>query len=166
MLVCSRWRIRCTIHLLRYKVIDSKSGRKPVLFPPAYIVANSRRWISDHKLDQINPLMPFSDTTAFITSPSPVQQAAGCTLVAQICSGAPSCNNLHLTGNPNVCTGNGTFTGNTNAGCVLPLTWLVTDPTLTPSKPRTIPRRSVSSTTVPIPLKRFSIPTARSWKIA
>lgn len=69
----------------------------------------------------------FRDTSAFGISNYAIHSIAGPTLSTSICTDAPTCNSINISGNPFICAGNGTFTGTTNAGCSMPLVWSVED---------------------------------------
>ena len=69
----------------------------------------------------------FRDTAAFNISDYSIQPVAGPTLSASNCMDAPACYSIKIAGNPAICSGSGTFTGATNAGCTIPLAWSVED---------------------------------------
>jgi gliding motility-associated-like protein len=96
-------------------------------FPPCTNPVPATMTMAAYPLTQGNPLAAMRDTSAFSNSNYIIQTGTPPTsLVSQICTGTPTCNNIRITGNPSVCSGSGTFTGNLNGGCSLPITWSVT----------------------------------------
>jgi gliding motility-associated-like protein len=95
-------------------------------FPPCTNPTPATMQMASYALTPTSPIISIRDTTGVSISTYTLQPITGPTLVGNTCTGTPSCNNLQITGTPNVCTGSGTFTGVTNGGCSLPLTWSVT----------------------------------------
>jgi len=96
-------------------------------FPPCTNPGTAVMSMSSYSLTPATALEPIRDTTAFSISDASIQETTGPTLVGTTCTGTPTCNSLRITGNPAICSDNGSFTGNPNTGCSVPLSWSVSD---------------------------------------
>jgi gliding motility-associated-like protein len=96
-------------------------------FPPCTNPMPATMSMAAYPLTGGIPLAAMRDTNAFSNSNYVIQTGTPpTTLVSQMCMGTPTCNNIQITGNLSVCSGSGTYTGNLNGGCSLPITWSVT----------------------------------------
>ncbi|PWT71233.1 MAG: hypothetical protein C5B59_18485 [Bacteroidetes bacterium] len=81
--------------------------------------------MTPYPLFPVSPYIELTDTTAFTDSNYALQVVTAPAIIGNTCTSMlPSCDSLKVTGSPNVCD-SGRFSGTTNLGCSLPVTWTV-----------------------------------------
>jgi gliding motility-associated-like protein len=96
-------------------------------FPACALPQSATMKMAAFSLSQAPEIVSLRDTSAFVTSGGAIGPASPPGLIGSTCTGTPTCHSITISGNPNVCTGSGTFTGNLDNGCPMGITWSVTD---------------------------------------